>query len=605
MRECVTRWRGHGRRVTARRRGNCAGGRPACRAWTAPTPATADSITSATPTTRCFGFTGPKAEAEEIKQRLTAFLRDELRLELSAEKTLITHARTGAAKFLGYEITTQHSGTSGRKTNQRQHSAARADPGDQSQVLALPGPRQTRRADEPCRTSATTTSSRPTGRSTGASSSTTCSPATSTGWTGCGGSWQTSLLKTLAAKHDSTVTKMAARYKAAIETPHGPRTCFEAVRIRDGTGNPWSHGSAASPSNGAKPRSSPTAPPAGDPLPRKEIITRLLRNTCELCQHSGQCRCTTSPGSPTSHTPATTSRHGPGSWQKAAQVPRGLPALPRPDPRRTATSRKPPRHKSLESRMPGNWHVRFGGGPHGKGPANCGHLAVTAYPTACSNRSYFDCCAPTTVRYSSSTSERRARTRNSHSRNHVRPSYLRVHSHGATSCRNGRRVCSRRRIVVPSVGLGHRSDDRLIRNALDLGVLVTDPVSFLGGAGRCGISASRYAEAVGRSQRHGHRSRGRCVRRRTQCPSTSLAQIRHRRSLERRSPVVATWSGCGHCVGSRRSMSFAGLSNTLLVENLCCRTLSARWIRTASWVFGEGVAVDLLRAWEAGFTGVR
>jgi group II intron reverse transcriptase/maturase len=63
-----------------------------------------------------FGFTGPKAEAEEIKQRLTTFLRDELHLELSAEKTLITHARTGAAKFLGYEITTQHSGTSGRKS---------------------------------------------------------------------------------------------------------------------------------------------------------------------------------------------------------------------------------------------------------------------------------------------------------------------------------------------------------------------------------------------------------------------------------------------------------------------------------------------------------
>lgn len=62
-----------------------------------------------------FGFTGPKAEAEEIKQRLTMFLRDELHLELSAAKTLITHARTGAAKFLGYEITTQHSGTSGRR----------------------------------------------------------------------------------------------------------------------------------------------------------------------------------------------------------------------------------------------------------------------------------------------------------------------------------------------------------------------------------------------------------------------------------------------------------------------------------------------------------
>src|SRR6266536_2045119 len=43
------------------------------------------------------GFTGPKAEAEEIKIRLAAFLREDLKLELSQDKTLITHARTGAA----------------------------------------------------------------------------------------------------------------------------------------------------------------------------------------------------------------------------------------------------------------------------------------------------------------------------------------------------------------------------------------------------------------------------------------------------------------------------------------------------------------------------
>jgi group II intron reverse transcriptase/maturase len=54
------------------------------------------------------GFTGPKAEAEEIKKRLAAFLHDDLRLEMSQDKTLITHARTGAARFLGYEITVQH-----------------------------------------------------------------------------------------------------------------------------------------------------------------------------------------------------------------------------------------------------------------------------------------------------------------------------------------------------------------------------------------------------------------------------------------------------------------------------------------------------------------
>src|SRR5262249_11185585 len=54
------------------------------------------------------GFAGPKAEAEEIKQRLAAFLRDDLKLELSQDKTLITHARTGRASFLGYQISVRH-----------------------------------------------------------------------------------------------------------------------------------------------------------------------------------------------------------------------------------------------------------------------------------------------------------------------------------------------------------------------------------------------------------------------------------------------------------------------------------------------------------------
>lgn len=53
---------------------------------------------------RLIGFVGPKAEAEQIKHRLTAFLRDDLALELSPEKTLITHARTERTRFLGYEI---------------------------------------------------------------------------------------------------------------------------------------------------------------------------------------------------------------------------------------------------------------------------------------------------------------------------------------------------------------------------------------------------------------------------------------------------------------------------------------------------------------------
>jgi len=51
------------------------------------------------------GFNGPKSEAEEIKQQLRTFLQETLKLELSEEKTLITHARSEAARFLGYEIT--------------------------------------------------------------------------------------------------------------------------------------------------------------------------------------------------------------------------------------------------------------------------------------------------------------------------------------------------------------------------------------------------------------------------------------------------------------------------------------------------------------------
>jgi group II intron reverse transcriptase/maturase len=51
------------------------------------------------------GFHGPNDEAETIKGRIGDFLRDHLKLELSPEKTLITHVEQ-KARFLGYEITT-------------------------------------------------------------------------------------------------------------------------------------------------------------------------------------------------------------------------------------------------------------------------------------------------------------------------------------------------------------------------------------------------------------------------------------------------------------------------------------------------------------------
>jgi hypothetical protein len=44
-------------------------------------------------------------EAEEIKRQIGEYLQETLKLELSETKTLLTHAGTGAAHFLGYDIT--------------------------------------------------------------------------------------------------------------------------------------------------------------------------------------------------------------------------------------------------------------------------------------------------------------------------------------------------------------------------------------------------------------------------------------------------------------------------------------------------------------------
>jgi group II intron reverse transcriptase/maturase len=65
------------------------------------------------------GFAGPRAEAEAIKRQVAEFLRDVLKLDLSAPKTLITHARTEAAHFLGYEVRLLQEDTARDQTGRR------------------------------------------------------------------------------------------------------------------------------------------------------------------------------------------------------------------------------------------------------------------------------------------------------------------------------------------------------------------------------------------------------------------------------------------------------------------------------------------------------
>jgi hypothetical protein len=63
------------------------------------------------------GFTGPRSEAEAIKQQLRTFLQEKLELELSEEKTLLTHAVSEAARFLGYELSMHQEDTKRTKRN--------------------------------------------------------------------------------------------------------------------------------------------------------------------------------------------------------------------------------------------------------------------------------------------------------------------------------------------------------------------------------------------------------------------------------------------------------------------------------------------------------
>ncbi|MFD5430253.1 reverse transcriptase/maturase family protein [Streptomyces sp. NPDC127084] len=222
------------------------------------------------------GFTGPKVEAEQIKHRLAKFLCDELRLELSQEKTLITHARTGAARFLGYEITTQHNDT--KKTGRYRRVNGQ---------VALRVPRDVIKAKcapylfrgKPARRNALINSDDHAIVATyGAVYRGHCPVLR---WV-----METSMLKTLAAKHRSTVSKMASKHKARVDSPNGPRVCFEA-RIERKNRKPLVARFGGITLQQQRSAKMVDRRPVWVDYPQKELITRLLADTCEICGSTG------------------------------------------------------------------------------------------------------------------------------------------------------------------------------------------------------------------------------------------------------------------------------------------------------------------------------
>jgi group II intron reverse transcriptase/maturase len=232
------------------------------------------------------GFIGPKAEAEQIKARLAAFLRETLALELNRSKTLITHARTRAARFLGYQITVQHCNT--KLTNGCRSAnggiALRVPP----DVITAKCAPYRHRGKPWHRPQLQNLHDYDIVRIYGAEYrgivhyyrlAQDVYRLHALRWNA-----ETSLLKSLAAKHDSSVSKTAARYKAKVLTRDGLRTCFEARKRREGKpdlvarfgGIPLT-----------RDRRAVIRDPAPVPVtvPRKELIHRLRTGRCELCEH--------------------------------------------------------------------------------------------------------------------------------------------------------------------------------------------------------------------------------------------------------------------------------------------------------------------------------
>lgn len=231
------------------------------------------------------GCIGPKAEAVEIKRQLSDFLRGELKLELSEEKTLITHARDEVAKFLGFEIHAQHADDQHDRRGQRCINGG----------IGLRVPRKVieahcakymrrgkpihlkqRMADSPLSIVAQYQAE----------------------FSGVGQyyrpaynvhllsrlKWvaEVSLVKTLAQKFRLSCAQVYQRLGKTLETPEGTFKVLEVVKARGNGKEPL-----VARFGGISLRRNPWATINERPEPvwsgRSELLTRLLAETCELC----------------------------------------------------------------------------------------------------------------------------------------------------------------------------------------------------------------------------------------------------------------------------------------------------------------------------------
>ena len=231
------------------------------------------------------GYIGSKAEATQIKESLTEFLRDSLKLELSQEKTLITHAASQAAKFLGYELINQ-------QANDQRHKGQRSVNGR----IGLRVPTHVINAH--CQ--AYMQNGKPTHRTALLHDEDfSIVSRYQAEYRGVVQYYllaynvhhlrrlyrvmELSLAKTLAGKHKTSARRMRRKYKSVAVTEHGTLSCLEVVVQREEGKRPLVARFGGIPLRRKRQAVLKDQQPQRYRMERNEVVTRLLADKCELC----------------------------------------------------------------------------------------------------------------------------------------------------------------------------------------------------------------------------------------------------------------------------------------------------------------------------------
>lgn len=230
------------------------------------------------------GFAGTKEEAGIIKERIGTFLSETLKMELSEHKTLITHATTEKAHFLGYTISVTYcdSKITGNRRSINGGIALRMPESfvKERSLFYMKNGKPIHRME---RTHDSDYSIVNKYQSEYRGFVQYYQLAENIAWLShLYWIMQTSLLKTLAHKHKSSVAKMARKYRSTVMTEHGPRKCLEVrVQRQDKPALVARFGGIPLKTNiGATIKDNYLGRTR---LGRNELLKRLLANVCEAC----------------------------------------------------------------------------------------------------------------------------------------------------------------------------------------------------------------------------------------------------------------------------------------------------------------------------------